>query len=121
MLMYEQTVCYPMDEQIPMSTPPEMPRQPALTPEQLEQIKALARERAIKATFEAQGAPDVQVQPSYQPYRPPVQPEIVYLRRNLTVAEILVLLAISCGLVFGVQNAWNFASNVLPRIEVKVK
>lgn len=110
-----------MDEQIPMSTPPEMPRQPALTPEQLEQIKASARERAIKATFEAQGAPEGQVQPSYPPYRPPVQPEIVYLRRNLTVAEILVLLTIACGLVVGIQGAWNFTSNLLPRIEIKVK
>lgn len=106
-----------MDEQIPQSVPPEFSRPPALTPEQLERLKALARERAIQATLEEQGA----VPPAAVPFQPVKQPEIIYLRRNLTVAEIIVVFAIACGLVLGVQGAWNFTSNLLPRIEIKVK
>lgn len=46
------------------------------------------------------------------------QPKIQYVRRNLTVAEIIVIFALSCGLVFGVQSLWGFATN-LPKIEIK--
>ena len=46
--------------------------------------------------------------------------QIVYVRRNLTVAEVIAVFVISCGLVFGIQIGWNFATNVLPRIEIKV-
>ena len=48
------------------------------------------------------------------------QQEVVYVRRNLTVAEVIVVFIISCGLVFGIQASWNFATNVLPKIEIKV-
>jgi hypothetical protein len=37
------------------------------------------------------------------------------------VAELIVVFAISCGLVVGIQGAWNFASNHLPRIEIKAR
>jgi len=43
---------------------------------------------------------------------------VVYVRRNLTVAELIVVFLISCGLVLGVQGTWHLANN-LPRIEVK--
>jgi hypothetical protein len=52
---------------------------------------------------------------------PQQSPRVVYVRRNLTVAELALVLLLSCGLVTGVQAAWNFASNVLPRLEIKVK
>ena len=81
---------------------------PQITPEQLEQMKAVARERAIQSTY-AQRVQEV-----------PPQQQVVYVRRNLTVAELIAVFIISCGLVFGVQLTWNFATNILPRIEVKV-
>jgi len=39
----------------------------------------------------------------------------------LTVAELIVVFAIACGLVTGVQATWNFVSNNLPRIEIKAR
>jgi hypothetical protein len=43
------------------------------------------------------------------------------LRRNLTVAELIVVFAISCGIVYGIPNAIKFVADKLPQIEVKVK
>jgi hypothetical protein len=45
----------------------------------------------------------------------------VYVKRPLTVAEIILMLALSCGIVFGVQLAVHFIANTLPRIEIKMK
>jgi hypothetical protein len=101
-----------MEEQIPASQPPmQMPPQVEnqITPEQLEAMKARARELAIQQTIAQQAA--IQQQ----------QPRIIYLRRNLTVAEVLLVLLLSCGIVTGIQWTWNALSNVLPRIEVKVR
>ena len=67
-----------MEEQVPPSQPPINPQ---ITPEQLEQMKARARELAIQQTL-AQKAP----------ISPP-QPQVIYVRRNLTIAEIIVILA----------------------------
>jgi len=96
-----------MDSNLPPNQP-EIPAQ--ITPEQLEQMKAIARQRAIEQTI------------AQQPPEPPpqVQPKIVYVRRNLTVAEVIVVFIISCGLVIGIPAAWNLVTNVLPRIEIKV-
>ena len=77
-----------MEEQVPPSQPPINPQ---ITPEQLEQMKARARELAIQQTL-AQKAP----------ISPP-QPQVIYVRRNLTIAEIVVILLLSCGLVTGVH------------------
>lgn len=105
-----------MDEQVSASTPPEFPERPRLTPEQLEALKAIARERAVQATMgQLANAPVQSPQPSRMP------PNVVYVRRNLTVAELLLLLLLSCGLVTGVQFLWNFAGRILPQIEIKVK
>ena len=49
------------------------------------------------------------------------EPKIVYVRRNLTVAEILVIAVVSCTVVGGIQGVWGFASNYIPQIEVRVK
>lgn len=134
MLVYGQIFCTTMEEQIPSSTPtqpieqPQMP--PALqgiTPEMLEAMKARAREEAIRMTIlqqQQQVAPQEEVpaapRPSIPVFQPP-QPQVIYLRRNLTVAELIIVFAIACGLVTGVQAAWNFASNHLPRIEIKAR
>ncbi len=92
-----------MDSQLP--TNQEQP-QNQITPEQLEEMKMMARQQAIQQI--------TQQRQSVQ------QPEVVYVRRNLTVAEVIVVFIISCGLVFGIQASWNFATNVFPKIEIKV-
>jgi hypothetical protein len=93
-----------MDSNLP---PDQSQIPPQITPQQLEEMKALARQQAIQQTYAQQ-------------QRVEQQPEIVYVRRNLTVAEVIAVFIISCSLVFGVQLSWNFVTNVLPRIEVKV-
>lgn len=107
-----------MEEQIPASSIPQ-PQGPTpgapyemnrLTPEMIEALKAQARQSAIKQVLEERAA-------SYQP----PAPQVVYLRRNLTVAELGLILLLSCGIVTGIQAAWNLGSNLLPRIEIKVK
>ena len=95
-----------MEEQVPPSQPPVNPQ---ITPEQLQQMKAQAKSLAIQQTL-AQNAP----------ISPP-QPKVIYVRRNLTIAEIVVILALSCGLVTGVQFTWNVVNDFLPRLEINVK
>ena len=95
-----------MEEQVPPSQPPVNPQ---ITPERLAQMKARAKELAIQQTL-AQNAP----------ISPP-QPQVIYVRRNLTIAEIIVILALSCGLVTGVQFTWNVVNDFLPRLEINVK
>ena len=95
-----------MEEQVPPSQPP---INPPITPEQLEQMKARAKNLAIQQTL-AQNAP----------ISPP-QPQVIYVRRNLTIAEIVVILLLSCGLVTGVQFTWNVVNEFLPKLEIRVK
>ena len=80
-----------MEEQVPPSQPPVNPQ---ITPEQLALMKVRARELAIQQTL----AQNVTNSPSNQ---------VVYVRRNLTIAEIVLLLVVSCLLVTGVQFGWN--------------
>lgn len=100
-----------MEDQIPASRAPEaqMPIPGSITPEQLEEMKARARELALQQTIAQQAT--VQQQ----------QPRVVYVRRNLTVAELLLIFLLSSGLVLGIQGAVHLVSNYLPRIEIKVK
>jgi len=95
-----------MEEQVPPSQPPVNPQ---ITPEQLQQMKARARDLAIQQTL-AQNAP----------VSPP-QPQVIYVRRNLTLAEIVIILLLSCGLVTGVQFTWNIVNDFLPRLEINIK
>ena len=92
-----------MDSQL---QPDQEQPQPQITPEQLEEMKFMARQQAIQ-----------QITQQRQSTK---QQEVVYVRRNLTVAEVIVVFIISCGVVFGIQASWNFATNVLPKIEIKV-
>jgi len=104
-----------MEEQVPASNFP--PDQQGLvgqiTPEQLAEFKERARLAAMMQVYQQQ-----QAQPA-PPGRPPEQ--VVYIKRPLTVAEIILLLLVSCGIVFGGQFVFNFAANTLPRIEIKMK
>lgn len=89
--------------------------------------QAIEQVAAKRQNFPQQSAPPQSMlaqQPSAKPPQPvaaPAQPKVVYVRRNLTLAEILVVLAISCGLVTGIQFTWNAASDILSRIEIRDK
>lgn len=122
-----------MEDQVPSSVPPQ-PEQTVpggLTPEVLEALKARAREEAIRMTMlqkqaqqqEAEDLPIAQAEvPPSQPIQvPQAQPQFIYVRRNLTVAELGLVLLLACGLVTGVQAGWNFVSSTLPRIEIKAR
>jgi len=93
---------------LPSSLPPE------ITPEILEAMKAEARQRAIYQVLQ---------QRQEQPQKPFLAPpsNVVYVRRNLTVAELILIFALSCGVVVGVQAGWGFVSNLLPKVEIRVK
>jgi len=114
-----------MEEQIPASQVPQQLQ--GISPEQLAEMKARAREQAIRMTMQQQTPPPQSPQAPvalpggyvYMPEAP--EPRIVYVRRNLTVAEILVIAVVSCTVVGGIQGVWGFASNYLPQIEVRVK
>jgi hypothetical protein len=102
-----------MEEQIP---PSQLPMQQTLegqiTPEMLAEMKARAMELAIQQTV---------------PQRLPIEtslealPQVVYVRRNLTVAELLLVLLLSCGIVTGIQGLWYLGTNLLPRLEIRVR
>lgn len=117
-----------MEDQIPPSqqpAPAPQPRQPdfnQITLEQLEQMKAIAREAAIRQTLEQRQAvpPQSGVVPPQIGVVPP-QPKVVYVRRNLTVAEVILVFFLAAAAVVGVQSIWGLVANHLPRIEVKVK
>ena len=120
-----------MEEQVPASNFP--PDQQGLvgqiTPEQLEQMKARAREAAIMQVYQQQKPVVHQISEPLPPgtYYAPIQPnnslppKVVYVKRSLTVAEIILMLTLSCGIVFGGQLAFNFVADTLPRIEIKMK
>lgn len=111
-----------MEEQITPSAPAPtslQPTMPTITPEMVEQMKARAREEAIRIAMEqrqANPAPQLPVPADFQR-----APQVVYVRRNLTVAELILTVFLACGIVLGVQAGWNFGSKLLPRIEIKVK
>ena len=99
-----------MEEQVPPSQPPvNPPVNPQLTPEVLAQMKARAKELAIQQTL-AQNVSSL-----------PHKPQVIYVRRNLTIAEMIVIFTVSCVLVTGVQFTWNIVSDFLPKVEIKVK
>ena len=118
-----------MEEQISASQVPQQPQ--GISPEQLEAMKAYAKEQAMRMSFQQQQ--QQQITPPQSPQTPVVlpggymympeapEPKIVYVRRNLTVAEILVIAVVSCTVVGGIQGVWGFASNYIPQIEVRVK
>jgi hypothetical protein len=100
-----------MEDQVPASQTPTQfqPIEGQITPEQLAELKARAREMAIQQTIAQQAAFAQQ------------QPSVVYVRRNLTVAELILVLLLSCGIVTGIQWSWSTLSNLLPKIEVRVR
>ena len=121
-----------MENQVaPSNTPqPQVPlQQPEITLETLEAMKAQAKQMAIQQAT-AQRL-EQQQQTQQAPFYPPTQqyvlrqgwqqPQVVYVRRNLTVAELILVFVVSCGIVVGGQTIWNSGSKFLPSIEIKVK
>ena len=119
-----------MEEQITPSAPAPIPAPepapnfpPSITPQMVEQMKARAREEAIRMTMEQrQAIPNARmaVPASFAP-QPPIQPQVVYVRRNMTLAELLLTLLLACGIVTGIQFTWKAATTFLPRIQVQIK
>ena len=107
------------DQAMASQTP--QPQQPGVqfnVPD-FEAMRKEALQQAIQQVTQAPApAPVPQVQ---QPQQMQVEPKIVYVRRNLTLAEILVIFALASGLVLGVQGIWSFATDILPRIEIRDK
>jgi hypothetical protein len=102
-----------MEEQIPPSQPPmQQTLEGQITPEMLAEMKARAMELAIQQTV-----------PQRLPMETPLEapPQVVYVRRNLTVAELLLVLLLSCGIVTGIQGLWYLGTNLLPRLEIRVR
>lgn len=119
-----------MEEQIapsapaPTTAPAPVPNFPlSITPEMVEQMKARAREEAIRMTLEQrQQIPGARMAiPTSFASQPPVQPQVVYVRRNLTLAELLLTLFLASGIVTGIQITWEAATTFLPRIHVQIK
>jgi hypothetical protein len=106
--------------QVPSSVPAEPPAAPQvpdgrISAQDLELLKARARELAIQQTLLQQQQQQV------IPQAPAQTPRIIYVRRNFTVAELLLILLLSCGLVTAAQAIWGFASSALPKVEIKIK
>ena len=105
MLVCGKSFCI-MEDQVP---PSQQLTPSPVTAEQLAEMKARARDLAIQQTLAQQSVTQQQ------------RPQVVYVRRNLTVAEILLVILLSCGIVTGIQWSWNIVTNVLPRVEIKVR
>lgn len=95
-----------MDNQVPASNVPF----PGVDPNQLAEMKRLAMEQAIQQ-YESQRLE--------MPQRPQMEPQVVYVKRNLTVAELGLIVLMAIGIVTGIQAGWNLLSNNLPVIEIK--
>ena len=76
-------------------------------------FKAMRQQAMQDAIQQVTGRPPVE--------QPQQQPKVVYVRRNLTLAELLLVFALSTGGVLAVQAGWNFVTDVLPRIEIRDK
>lgn len=65
-----------------------------------------------------QYAPPSEV-PAEEPEDDPVPMPLRIVRRNLTKFEIAAVFAAACITVSAVQATWNFATDILPRIEIR--
>jgi hypothetical protein len=133
-----------MEDQVPANSFPQEPQQDFTPPPlpNFEEMRRRALQDAIEQVTQRSTVPAASMQPPQQPqYQPSKaqvpndfhpaelskpqnkvpEPNLVYLRRNLTMAELGVILLIAVGIVAGVQGAWHFASDIIPRIEIREK
>lgn len=94
------------------------PQRLQLTPEQIQLMKQAALQQAIQQRVLVQEPQPVPIA-LQQEQRPLEQPRVMYVRRNLTVAELLLVLVCSIGIVSGAQLLWHGVSGMLPRIEIR--
>ena len=102
-----------------------------------EEMRRIALEQAIKQVTQQpvpqQAPPGMELSMDGSQYVPqkyptaPVAPtaqateQVRVIRRNLTLAELILIFAIATGSVLGVQGIWAFATDILPRIEIRAK
>ena len=119
---YENPAEYDAAQQQQQAPPPQQPPMPNFAA-----MRELALQQAIEQVTGQRGAeaPPAQVQqpPTAQPAPPQPRPEpkVVYVRRNLTLAELILVFALSIGMVTGVQFVWQVVTDILPRIEIRDK
>lgn len=112
-----------MEEQVPGSAvPPQIPQQPAMP--NFEEMRRIAMQQAIEQVTSQRPpqTPPPAPQPQYIPQPAPaaqVTEQVRVVRRNLTRPELLAVFVVACIAVTGVQAAWNFTTNILPRIEIR--
>ena len=107
---------YYVDPQGPRFTnPAEFDQGMAAPPQQRPDFAAMRQEAMQRAVQQVTGRPMAEQMP------PQPQPQVVYVRRNLTIAELALVFALSAVGVIAVQAGWNFATDVLPRIEIRDK
>jgi hypothetical protein len=116
---YQNPAEFDAAQQVPPPQPPNVPDFAAMRQAALQQaIEQVTSQRAPEA-------PPAPVQPP-QPApavvpQPQPEPQVVYVRRNLTLAELAIVFLLSIGMVTGGQFIWNFATDILPRIEIRDK
>ena len=110
----EDQVTSSQEYQAPVQSPTPQPQQPGVQ-FNIPDFQAMRQEAMAKAVQQVTGQPMANA-PVAQP-----QPKVVYVRRNLTLAELILVFTIASLGVIGVQAGWNFATDVLPRIEVRDK
>tara|TARA_E500000318_G_scaffold106699_1_gene114999 strand:+ start:1381 stop:1731 length:351 start_codon:yes stop_codon:yes gene_type:complete len=100
---------------------PQVENTPQFSPEMIAEMKRQAKELAVRQVLERRNTPQPSIpQPlPNQQRNQNIQTRVV--RRSLTLAEILLMFTLSCGLVFGLQSCWNVTSEYLPRIEIKMQ
>ena len=102
-----------------------------------EEMRRIALEQAIKQVTQQpvpqQAPPGMELSMDGSQYVPqkyptaPVTPtaqateQVRVIRRNLTLAELILIFAIATGSVLGVQGIWAFTTDILPRIEIRAK
>jgi len=106
-----------------------------------EEMRRIALEQAIKQVRQQpvpqQAPPGMELsmdESQYVPQKYPTAPvtptpqvaeqateQVRVIRRNLTLAELILIFAIATGSVLGVQGIWAFATDILPRIEIRAK
>mgnify|MGYP003146917314 FL=1 len=129
----EDQVASSQEYQVPVQSPTPQPQQPGVQ-FNIPDFQAMRQEAMAKAVQQVTGQPMAnasvaQPQPKIEyevaqfKAQQQVQPQskVVYVRRNLTLAELILVFTITSLGVIGVQAGWNFATDVLPRIEIRDK
>jgi hypothetical protein len=97
---------------------PQMTR-PPITPEQIEMMRAEAMRQAVEQVRGRNAPPPMQQPFQVAEPEPEIEPQVVYVRRNFTVAELILVLIMAIASVSLFQAVWGVVEPNLPRIEIK--